>query len=134
MKYAILAPSSHNSQPWLFRVTRGAVELYADRSRALPVIDPEDRELVISCGCALFHLCVAMRYFGYAPRVEDFPDPRDQDLLARVYLGDPCLPSLEDGELFQAMFRRRTNRKPFLDRKVSVSLLMRLPAAARQHK
>lgn len=134
LKYAILAPSSHNSQPWLFRVSRGAVELYADRSRALPIIDPEDRELVISCGCALFHLCVAMRYFGYAPRVDAFPDPRDQDLLARVYLGDSGSSSLEDSELFGAMLRRRTNRKPFLNQKVSVSLLMRLQAAARQHK
>jgi hypothetical protein len=28
----------------------------ADRTRALPVTDPEDRELTISCGCALFNL------------------------------------------------------------------------------
>ena len=34
------------------------VELLADRTRALPVNDPQDRELTISCGCALFNLRV----------------------------------------------------------------------------
>ena len=31
LRYAILAPSTHNSQPWLFRVAAGRVELFADR-------------------------------------------------------------------------------------------------------
>src|SRR3712207_1323163 len=48
--YAIRAPSSHNTQPWRFRITDGAVELFADRTRALAVVDPHDRELTISCG------------------------------------------------------------------------------------
>jgi nitroreductase len=47
VKYAVLAPSSHNTQPWLFRVAPGDSELYADRSRGLPVVDPRDRELVM---------------------------------------------------------------------------------------
>jgi hypothetical protein len=38
--YAVLAPSGHNTQPWLFRMRDQAVELYADRTRALPVVDP----------------------------------------------------------------------------------------------
>ena len=56
---AIRAPSSHNSQPWLFRPTDAGIDLLADRTRGLPVTDPEDRELTISCGCALFGLRVA---------------------------------------------------------------------------
>jgi nitroreductase len=50
--YAILAPSSHNSQPWLFRINAMDLELFADRRRALPVVDPQQRELTISCGAA----------------------------------------------------------------------------------
>ena len=53
---ATLAPSSHNTQPWLFRLEGQVIELLADRTRALPVNDPDDRELTISCGCALFNL------------------------------------------------------------------------------
>jgi len=49
---AILAPSSHNTQPWRFAVRERTIDLYADRTRALPVNDPDDRELTISrCGC-----------------------------------------------------------------------------------
>ena len=59
---AVRAPSSHNTQPWLFRlVGDDALELYADRTRALPVVDPRDRELTISCGAALFHVRAALR-------------------------------------------------------------------------
>jgi hypothetical protein len=52
---AVLAPSSHNTQPWRFRTSDDAIDVFADRTRALPVNDPDDRELTISC-CALFNL------------------------------------------------------------------------------
>jgi nitroreductase len=51
LNYAILAPSSHNTQPWLFKIVDdNMIELYADRTLALAVVDPEDRALTISCG------------------------------------------------------------------------------------
>jgi len=37
---AALAPSSHNTQPWRFRPDGDAIDLLADRTRALPVNDP----------------------------------------------------------------------------------------------
>ncbi|MFN7211793.1 MAG: nitroreductase family protein, partial [Lysobacteraceae bacterium] len=46
---AVYAPSSHNTQPWRFRLAPASIDLLADRTRALPVNDPFDRELVISC-------------------------------------------------------------------------------------
>src|SRR5688572_13583665 len=75
LRYAVRAPSGHNTQPWRFRITDGRVHLYADSSRSLPVVDPEGRELVMSCGAALAHLTVALRHFGYAGDVSPFPDP-----------------------------------------------------------
>jgi hypothetical protein len=60
LHYAFVAPSGHNTQPWLFRVTDDGVELFADRTRALPVVDPEDRELLMSCGAALCQLRVPL--------------------------------------------------------------------------
>lgn len=134
LNYAVLAPSGHNTQPWLFGLSGDEVALYADRTRALPVADPADRELVMSCGAALFHLRVALRHFGYAPDVHLFPNLDAPDLLARVRLGphlDPQkAPTMEDQRLFMAIKQRRTNRKPFEARPVPQQELKLLQAAA----
>src|SRR6266487_797924 len=66
LSYAVLAPSEYNTQPWLFNVTNRTAQLYADRSRRLPRLDPDDRELVISCGAALLNLRLAPTHFGPA--------------------------------------------------------------------
>ena len=40
LNYAVLAPSGHNTQPWLFQINGNVLGFYADRSRALPIVDP----------------------------------------------------------------------------------------------
>jgi hypothetical protein len=132
LRYAILAPSGHNTQPWLFGIRGGTIELRADRTRALPVVDPDDRALVISCGAALGALRIAARRFGFAAAVESLPNPNDEDLLARVTLeqGDP--PSEDDNELFAAIPERRSNRQAFEDRDLPGDLAERLVADAQE--
>ncbi|MEW6306020.1 MAG: nitroreductase [Verrucomicrobiota bacterium] len=130
LQYAVLAPSSHNSQPWLFRVRGDEVELYADRTRALRVADPEDRELIISCGAALCHLRIAMRHFGYLGQMELFPDLGDPDLLARVRLGAQTEHDAEQSLMFHAIAKRRTNRLPFARDPVPAALLLALEREA----
>jgi nitroreductase len=63
LRYAVFAPSSHNTQPWLFRIQGHELDLIADLNRSLPIVDPMNRELIISCGAALNHLQTATRYF-----------------------------------------------------------------------
>ncbi|MCW5848475.1 MAG: hypothetical protein KIT87_00040 [Anaerolineae bacterium] len=128
LQYAILAPSSHNSQPWLFHVQPKQVELRADQTRALPVVDPEDRELVISCGAALYHLRLALRYFGFAGEVELLPDPDRPDLMAVVRWGGAGTSTDAERALFQAILLRRTNRRRFEDRAVPAPLVAELQA------
>src|SRR3954447_10508959 len=84
--HAVLAPSNHNSQPWLFGIDGDVMRLWADRSRGLPVVDPFDRELVMSCGAALLNARLAVRALGFAATVDVFPDQSDPDLLAAVHL------------------------------------------------
>src|SRR5262245_57770681 len=132
LHYAVLAPSGHNTQPWLFKTDGDWIELHADRTRALPVVDPEDRELTISCGAALFHLRSAIRYFGFAPKIQTFPDPANPDFLARITL-DARLPATDEEQLlFRAITRRRTNRMPFLAQAVPGAVLSALEAAAQR--
>jgi nitroreductase len=128
--YAVLAPSAHNTQPWRFRVTEAGIELHADRTRALPVSDPDGRELAISCGAALFHLRVAVRRFGHMDRVHLHPDPRKPDLLALVSRGDEVRASREVLTLFRAIRERRTHRPAFDARDLGASDLALLREAA----
>lgn len=130
--YAVLAPSGHNTQPWLFRSAADSLEVLADRTRALPVVDPQERELLMSCGAALFHLRVAVRRFGYAAEIETLPDATNPDLLARVRLGQRRSPAGDESLLFASILKRRTNRMPFETREVSRVLLSDLRAAANE--
>jgi nitroreductase len=127
---AVLAPSNRNSQPWRFRLCREAVELYADRRRALAVVDPDDRELTASCGSALYYLRIALRYFGYLGATAVFPDPRDSDLLARIGLGDPAEPLSYERSLFHAIGERGTYRAAFERTQVEERVLAELVSAA----
>lgn len=115
VRYAILAPSTHNSQPWLFRVRGEALELFADWRRALRVCDPRGRELHISCGAAIQFASLAARNFGHEGRVELLPDPGNPDLLARLRLGMPWAPSAAEERRARAIPDRHTNRLPFTD-------------------
>ena len=125
---ATRAPSSHNTQPWLFRVGDDRIDLYADRTRALPVNDPFDRELVISCGAALTNLRVSASHSGWATTVQLRPTD-DADLLATVKLEvDHDQP---DDPLWAAIDRRRTLRKAFAERAVPEALVVDLETAAR---
>ncbi len=110
---AVLAPSSHNTQPWLFELHDGEVDLHADRIRSLPVNDPDDRELTISCGCALRNLELAAGEHGLTPTVSVLPDDGWPDLLARVRL-EPS-PDGMRSDWASARRTRRTTRGPFDD-------------------
>ncbi len=130
LNYAVLAPSSHNTQPWRFKLGLDDVKLHADRTRALPMVDPEDRELVMSCGAALFHLRLAIRYFGHEDVVHHFPDVLDRDLLAQIQMGRPRAMKADEQPMFHAIPHRRTHRLPFESRPLPAELVASLRGAA----
>jgi hypothetical protein len=107
------APSVHNTQPWRFLTDSSAVELHADRSRILHHVDPVGREMLISCGAALFGLRLGVRGLGYLPVVDVFPSPATRDLLARVRLGAQLPPNRREQALLAALAHRHTHRGPF---------------------
>lgn len=131
LHYAVLAPSTHNSQPWLFRIQDHQLELWADWSRSLPVVDPDGRELVMSCGAALQHLRLALHYFGHAGGVEIYPDPLHPHLLARLRMGPRVETDASEVLLFHAIKQRRTNRQPYLPDPLLADVLEALQEAAR---
>lgn len=106
------APSVHNTQPWQFKVSAAKIELFADPSRKLR-LDPLGREMLMSCGAALFGLRLAIRSLGYLPEVKLLPDPSQLRLLARVSLRPgPPLADIERAML-DSVPHRHTHRGPF---------------------
>jgi hypothetical protein len=119
---AARAPSVHNTQPWRFRAGHDAIELYADQRRKLRV-DPVGREMLISCGAALFGLRLAVRSLGYLPMVELLPDPARLRLLARVRLGRKEPMTGRERQMLAALPHRHTHRGPFAPGPLPTGLL-----------
>jgi hypothetical protein len=114
LRYAVMAPSTRNSQPWLWRVNGEALELYADRDRELPRLDPRGRELIMSCGATLFHLRVALAWHNGSADISYFPRLGDDDLLARLVFSDG-MPESQIASLFDGIEHRHTQRSLFED-------------------
>lgn len=64
VRYATLAASSHNTQPWKFRLEPGRILILPDLSRRCPEVDPDDHHLFASLGCAAENLLLAARAAG----------------------------------------------------------------------
>jgi nitroreductase len=137
---ATAAPSIHNTQPWLFRLHQGAVEVLVDHRRHLRRIDPTGREMHISVGAAVFNLVLALRARGWAAETELAPNDGTAllddrvaaiaDVAARVVVVRPVLAPPTVRALAEAIPRRRTNRRPFLDQPVPTTVMADLTAAA----
>lgn len=109
---ACRAPSVHNSQPWQWLAEDGVLRLSVNRSRALPATDSSGREVILSCGAVLDHLCVVMTAAGWDAQVERCPDPGDPENLASVHFKP--LDRITDAQRrrAEAILQRRTDRLP----------------------
>lgn len=130
VEQACLAPSVHNTQPWRFVWNGTTYELHADTGRGLTASDPDGRELVISCGAALFNLRLALRKVGYDARVEVLPDPENPRLLARITPSEGVPADPEERRAFAAMTRRHTHRGAFDDQPLAPQVAVAMQRAA----
>lgn len=64
VRYATLAPSSHNTQCWTFHLQDRAIVIGPDLSRRCPVVDPDEHHLHVSLGCATENLAQAALAYG----------------------------------------------------------------------
>src|SRR6516164_8301622 len=110
---AVWAPSVHNTQPWRFSFSGQQISLYADTDRQLRVADPGGREMMISCGTALFTARLALRSLGHLPETEVLPDPGQPLLVARVSWGRRVARTEFEQRLFGQVRQRRTHRGGF---------------------
>jgi hypothetical protein len=127
---AVLAPSPHNTQPWLFEVGEEQVDVLLDESRVLLVADPRGREARMACGAALLNIRISLRVQGLHVQWKLLPDPDRPDLLAWVRLGGREAPQTDEQVLAAAIPRRHTNRRPFREEPVPVAVRRTLRQAA----
>lgn len=121
INYAVLAPSTHNTQPWLFRVSENTIDVVADRSRALPVIDPDDRSLVLSCGAATGNLLTALEALGFHYRLSLYPAPAEVDLISRIRITHTGTPSDNWEGVLNAIRNRKTVRAGYKAREIDIT-------------
>ena len=132
LNYACMAPSSHNTQPWLFEISDRSVRFYMDRERWLRSADPDQRELHLSVGCALRAFVRALPHFGLLGAVTYKPDEGHGDCLVEVLVrhaqGEPEQPSV-----LHLFSERHTSHGDFEDREPDDALLAEMKALAEHH-
>ena len=110
VRAAILSANPHNSQPWRFRISPSAIDVFADPNRNIGNMDPYRREQHIGLGCSLENLLIAAQAKGYDPRLAVLPNAGDPTLIAHVELNSGTVSNLA---LYQAIPQRHTHRAPF---------------------
>src|SRR5438874_4258125 len=119
---ASLAPSVHNTQPWVLRPYGSGYDVLADTDRQLDFLDPTARQLHISCGAAIEFGYLAARASGQRCDIDLQPDPQQPQLLARVAITGEQPASAQEVALAGAIPRRYTDRGPYTDRPVPPQL------------
>jgi len=120
---ATRAPSGHNTQPWLFTLNADAITISPDFRKRLPVVDPADRELFISLGCAAENLRIAASHYGYASTTAVNPT-------GAITVSLTPAPSARLDPLFAQIPRRQTNRALYDGRAIPQALLDDILASA----
>src|SRR3989338_4132181 len=133
LNYAVLAPSIYNIQPWIFKILDNEAYMYADMRRKLPIADPDHRQILISCGVALFNIKCAIEHFRYTYKMELCPSTTSPDLLATISLGNKSGQYYYRDNLFHAIKLRRTKSLRFKDQKIPDILLDNLKEVACLH-
>ncbi len=127
--YATKAPSGHNSQPWKFSVQGKSITIHPDFSCALPVVDPDYRELFISLGCAAQNICVAAAHLGYQCHREIRKNSQGNDSIVIIFNEDQ---SIAKEKLFAFIEKRQTNRSVYTGESVDSGVVANLQELTRE--
>jgi nitroreductase len=121
----IRAPSLHNSQPWLFRLRDGAIEVLTDPTRRVPPAEQSGWAARIAAGAAAFNARLALTEAGRPPVVELHP------ALVRLSPGPARPATYTEHDLHAAIARRYSNRSPFWPDPVPAEVRAQMIEAAR---
>lgn len=66
-QYGVLAPSTHNTQPWMISIKSNELTIKPDRTKMLPAGDPGNTGLFISIGAFTENVTQAAKAFALSP-------------------------------------------------------------------
>ena len=121
IKFAILAPSNHNSQPWKFQVSDQEITIMPDFDRSLPASDCNNRQLYISLGCAVENIVIAGDYYGLKSATQ-YSQQKDR-LCTKISFKQLTSRSRDINHLIFYIPKRHTNRNQYTDRLPTKSFL-----------
>ena len=122
LNFAVLAPSSHNTQPWAFQINGKSIDVYKDTKRTLKIADQNDRQSFLSIGCAIENVTIAAEYYGYAVSIQ-------YDLSSDKVATLNFIPGTSDkknSHLFFSITKRVVNRDKYLLRTIDSLLLNKI--------
>src|SRR4051794_32198320 len=130
----VLAPSLHNSQPWLFRLRDGGIEILVDPDRRLTVADQTGWGARLACGAATYNVRLALAVSGRAAETALRPDPAQPNLIARLTPAASRPATYAEVDLYAAIPRRHSSRAPFWPDPVPADARMKLLDAAHDER
>ncbi|MFA6486303.1 MAG: hypothetical protein WCT40_02970 [Candidatus Magasanikbacteria bacterium] len=123
LRFAVLAPSAHNTQPWLFAVEENKIFVYLDKTRVLGLSDPTTRQTYVSMGAMIFNILCAASYFGFSTQVDYLPHDNAENLksklLAVINLSKSGQGGKSFGDLLPYISKRHSAKLAYLDNKLS---------------
>jgi hypothetical protein len=115
LKYASLAPSGHNMQPWFVKIkSQNEFIVGSDKERWLNAVDPENREAMLSIGAFIENLCSAASALGYESQVQVIAKNINESDIVSIKLKK----SKTDGFDLKKISLRRTVKKGYLPKEL----------------
>lgn len=131
--YAILAPSVHNTQPWLFKVSGNKLEIFPNWRYKLPYSDPSDRGLFISLGCCITNIYSAASYFNFGCEILINAHPKEDATIEITFLKNKKLVN-SLATLFPFITKRYSNKLLYLDEPIDENILKQIDKSAKDNE
>lgn len=121
--YAILAPSTFNSQPWKCRIDKNQVKVFLDSERMPRKSDKTGRFGFISIGCFIENFIIAAKHFNFQVGIQLSPRPlKGLALVAVIRLSERKKQKVQD-KLFSSITRRITNRSLSINKEIEGKII-----------
>ena len=119
----MMAPSGDNTQPWRFETGPGHIDVYNIPERDTSMYNWGQRPSYIANGAVLENMSIAAAEKGYRLTAKILPSTKQPELVARSYLERGTSSS---HPLYESIWKRSTNRRPYRDTLLTADQLDRL--------